>query len=541
MTEALKSLTPRPGSDAHCDSAISPGDDDLPWTGPDVDAGEQYAEALERETVASVASVAAAASAAAEPLPLFPPLAEPEPYPVDALGTALSRAAKAIANKVQVPLAMAAQSVLGAASLAACSHADVMLPYGQSRPLALFFVTVAASGDRKSTADNEALWPIYTREKALREACVAETKEWKHAFAAWSAQKRKIEAEPKLELSERKSRLVSLGDEPERPLSPFIVTGDLTVEGLTKNWPDAHAALGIFTAEGGTFTAGHGMNDDNRLKTAAMLSELWDGKPIKRVRALDGVTILSGRRLALHIMIQPNAAALFLFNDTLRDQGLLSRVLIAAPPSMAGTRLYKSQHPKDEATIKAYGARLLSILETDPALEPGKRNELMPMALAMSAGASDLWQTFYDHIESQCGPGNPLASIGDFAAKAAEHAARIAGVVTIIEDLHAREIGKEAMRGAIELADWYVTEASRLQQAGRTDPRLLRAAKMLEWLKAQSNGEVAFRVILQSGPNALRTKKAADEALKVLIEHGWAVEVSSRPRVLRVVAAREQK
>ena len=30
------------------------------------------------------------------------------------------------------------------------------------------------------------------------------------------------------------------------------------------------------------------MNDDNRLKTAAMLSELWDGKPIKRVRALDG-------------------------------------------------------------------------------------------------------------------------------------------------------------------------------------------------------------------------------------------------------------
>jgi hypothetical protein len=73
----------------------------------------------------------------------------------------------------------------------------------------------------------------------------------------------------------------------------------------------SHAALGVFTAEGGMFTAGHGMNDDNRLKTAAMLSELWDGKPIKRVRALDGVTILPGRRLALHVMIQPDAAAGF--------------------------------------------------------------------------------------------------------------------------------------------------------------------------------------------------------------------------------------
>ena len=62
------------------------------------------------------------------------------------------------------------------------------------------------------------------------------------------------------------------------------------------------------------------MNDDNRLKTAAMLSELWDGKPIKRVRALDGVTILPGRRLTLHIMIQPDAAAGFLCNGTLRDK-----------------------------------------------------------------------------------------------------------------------------------------------------------------------------------------------------------------------------
>jgi len=280
------------------------------------------------------------------------------------------------------------------------------------------------------------------------------------------------------------------------------------------------------------------MNDDNRLKTAAMLSELWDGKPVKRVRALDGVTILPGRRLALHIMIQPDVAACFLCNDTLRDQGLLSRVLVAQPASLAGSRAYQEPCVQTSATIRAYGARILALLETEPALEPGKRNELTPRALPISAAAAGIWREFYDHIESQCGSGNPLASVGDFAAKAAEHATRIAGVITIVEDLHAKEIGLEAMQGAIELMYWYVFEADRLKTAGRTDPKLLRATKLLEWLQAQPNGEAGISKILTSGPHAMRTKAAAEESVAILAAHGWIIEVSNRPRVIRVVSGK---
>ena len=470
-----------------------------------------------------------------QPLPLFPPLAEAEPYPVDALGVTLARAASAIASKAQVPIAMAAQSVLAVASLAASSHADVQLPFGQVRPLSLFFATVAASGDRKSTADNEALWPVAEQEKTLREVHADELKDWRIAQAAWSAEKHKIEGDRKSDFDDRKARLSLLGSEPEKPLSPFLVTGDFTIEGLTKNWSNAHAALGVFTAEGGMFTAGHGMSDDNRLKTAAILSELWDGKPIKRVRALDGVTILPGRRLSLHVMIQPEAAAEFLCNDVLRDQGLLSRILVAAPASLAGSRAYREPCPQAAATIKAYGARLLSILEAEPALEPGTRNELAPTALPVSASATGIWRQFYDHIEGQCGAGNGLEAIGDFAAKAAEHAARIAGVITIIEDLRAREIGLSAMQGAVVLAEWYVCEALRLKQAGRTDPKLLRAAKLLEWLQGQPGGMAGISAILTHGPNALRTKAAAEEALAILAAHGWTVEVSNRPRIIKAV------
>jgi len=492
--------------------------------------------AAAKQIVDRVLPNGAANTVPGETLPLFPPLPDAEPYPVDALGGTLSRAANAIASKVQVPGAMAAQSVLAVASLAACSHADVMMPFGQPRPLTLFLATVAASGDRKTTADNEALWPVRKYEKGLREEYDIAIEEWRIDHGAWSAQKRKIESDGKISLMERKVALVALGKEPEKPLSPFLICGDPTIEGLTKNWTGARAALGLFTAEGGAFTGGHGMNDDNRLKTGAMLSELWDGLPIKRIRAMDGITILPGRRLAMHVMIQPRAATAFLSNEELRDQGLLSRILVTRPESAIGTRSYKEAIISDDAAIKAYGARLLYILEADPALAEGKRNELAPRALPLSAEAIAAWIAFHDHIEKQLGARGNLTTIKVFAAKAAEHAARIAGVITIVEDLYAKEIGQEAMRHALTLMAWYINEALRMQESGVTDPELYRAAALLEWLHAQPNECVTFRDILKFGPNQLRTKAAADASLATLAAHGWLSEASARPRIVKAVA-----
>src|SRR4051794_33295821 len=66
-------------------------------------------------------------------------------------------------------MGICAQSVLACATLASQGHADVELPTGQTRPCSNYFVTVAESGERKSSADAEALWPIRTHERKLRE------------------------------------------------------------------------------------------------------------------------------------------------------------------------------------------------------------------------------------------------------------------------------------------------------------------------------------------------------------------------------------
>ena len=91
-----------------------------------------------------------------EPLPLLPELEKSAPYPLPALGDLIGDAAKAIVEAVQVPTALAAQSVLSAAAMAAQPHGNAQRA-GQQIPLSLFALTVAESGDRKSAADRLAL------------------------------------------------------------------------------------------------------------------------------------------------------------------------------------------------------------------------------------------------------------------------------------------------------------------------------------------------------------------------------------------------
>ena len=123
----------------------------------------------------------------------------------------------------------------------------------------------------------------------------------------------------------------------------------------------------------------------------------------------------------------------------------------------------------------------------------------------------------------------------DFAAKVAEHAARIAGVLTIVDDYRAKEIGTDAMHAALTLADWYVNETVRLQRAARTDANLKRAQQVLEWMRERGEPVIDFRDVIRLGPSAVRTKAAADEALAVLAAHGWIADVSDRPRRVRLV------
>jgi Protein of unknown function (DUF3987) len=189
-----------------------------------------------------------------------------------------------------------------------------------------------------------------------------------------------------------------------------------------------------------------------KVRTAAGLSALWDGEPIKRVRAIDGTTILPGRRLAMHLMAQPDFAAIALGDPLLENQGFLSRMLVSAPASIAGTRLWREPAPESEKALKRYSGRILELSEAPFPLAKGKQNELEPRLLAMSPTARRLWIGYVDHVEMLIGSEGELEPVRGLANKLPEHAARIAGVLTLLDDLYAGEISASAMEAGIAIA-----------------------------------------------------------------------------------------
>jgi hypothetical protein len=314
------------------------------------------------------------------PRPLMRELPPADPFPVDALGSLLAPTARAINDIVQAPPAICGQSVLAATTLAVQGHANVELPTGQAKPTSNYFVTVAATGERKSAVDYEALWPLRKREAALREAYNAAKPTYENDKEAWErARDAAIKAKGvKGNRAQMKAALDALGPPPLPPLEPVLTCPEPTYEGLCKLLAIGQPSIGIFAAEGGQFVGGHGMADDAKLRTATGLSALWDGEPIKRIRALDGFVVLPGRRVAMHLMVQPEVGAIWLQDRLLIEQGLLSRILLTAPEAVSGTRIWKDPSPDSAVALKRYGARLLEILECPLPFAPGTRNELAP-------------------------------------------------------------------------------------------------------------------------------------------------------------------
>jgi hypothetical protein len=78
---------------------------------------------------------------------------------------------------------------------------------------------------------------------------------------------------------------------------------------------------------------GHAMSDEAKLRPVAMLSRAWQGSPLDRARALDGAfTVLYGRRVSMHLMVQPHVAAKLLGNEMCRDQGFPAPVAGGCAP-----------------------------------------------------------------------------------------------------------------------------------------------------------------------------------------------------------------
>jgi hypothetical protein len=473
------------------------------------------------------------------PLPLANRATAPV-YPVDALGELLGNAAKRLAYYVQAPVGMAAQSVLAAASLAVQGHVNIEKGNIGTSPTTLYCLTIAGSGERKSSVDGLAMKPVYeyqAERRAEYETLLAE-----HRADLEAHELRYQSIVKSYKGTGHKAKLISYDQQqalaaelteleqtkPAPPLRPHILMEEPTAEGIYKHLLEALPTAGLFSDEGGAFFSGHGMADEAKGRTITMLSQLWDGKPLSRTRAGAGESgVLAGRRLAAHLMVQPVIADKALSDSLMMGQGFLARFLICTETSLVGTRLLANRPPdesvkRDPDVTRFWDALAALIRQPLPTSEAG---ELEPETLTIAGPAYDAWVNTHDAIEEQLSRHGELSEIKEFAAKAADNAARIAAVLAYFETRTAPT--PEHINRASELIEYYLqTMIQRTQEATQSTAEH-QARELFDWVR-QTGGELSADNFNKL-PAVYRKAKKARALLTLLVEYGHAVVTVSGP------------
>ena len=330
---------------------------------------------------------------------------EPEPYPLDALPDTIRAAVEEVAGFVKAPVPLVASSALAALSLAIQAHSDVKRAEKLQGPVGLFLLTIADSGERKSTCDRFFSEAIRDYEEAQAEAAKPILKDHRAEVEAWEAKRSGIKdkirhlAKESKATASMESALRDLEQhKPEPPRIPRLLYADATPEalayGLAKQWPSA----GVVSAEAGIVFGSHGMGKDSVMRNLALLNQLWDGTSLTIDRRTTESFTVRGARLTVALQVQEATLRSF-FDKTgalARGMGFLARFLVAWPESTQGNRPFNDP-PANCPCLSVFNDRITTILKQ--AVPIDEDGTLSPVLMTMTREAKAAWVEFHDAIE----------------------------------------------------------------------------------------------------------------------------------------------
>lgn len=461
-----------------------------------------------------------------EPLPLIAKI-ESLPYPSDALPKIIKDAVDEVHSFTKAPYSLIASSGLASISLAAQIHANVKRSEKLTSPISLFFLTIADSGERKSTCDNFFTEEIKQYEIQQIELSKPILKQYDADMGIWEGKKSGFKEKLKNICKNNNPDTACVEQiledlENERPLQPKIprlLYTDATPEGLVKGlqvWPSA----GIISAEAGAVFGAHGMNKDSIMRNLSQQNILWDGGTIKYDRSTSERISIIGR-LTQYLQVQEATINEFLekSENLARGTGYLARFLISCPPSTQGTRFF-TEAPTNWPALSAYNLQIRKILYKTVNLEPN--GNINYTVLNLSEEAKKVWKIFHDDIEKELADGGELRDVRDVASKAADNATRLAALFHIFNDDTGTDITLESFVAASRIISWHLNEARRFFGEIALPIEVTNTAKLSQWIVnycRRHNITYIKRRELQRliTPTRLRFKKELDRAISELI------------------------
>jgi putative DNA primase/helicase len=453
---------------------------------------------------------------------------KPEPYPIDALPGGLIDAVREIQNATKAPLPLVASSALGALSLACQAHVDVKRGEGLTGPVSLYLLTIADSGERKTTCDNHFSQPLRAYQSEQADAAKPESKEYAANMAAWEARRDGIQTKIKRESSKGNDTETLRGDlarletlKPEPPRVPRLVLGDETPESLA--WSLAHLwpSSGVISSEAGTVLGSHGMGKDSVMRNLSLLNVLWEGGEHSVGRRTSECFTVRGARLTVALQVQEATLREFLARTgTLaRGSGFLARFLVAWPETTQGTRMYE-EAPASLPALAAFHRRIVEILRRPvPITDDGT---LSPALLTFTSEAKTEWIQFHDAIEVELASGGELCDLRDVASKAADNVARMAALFHLFEGGEGGAVSAENVQAAARIVAWHTSEARRFYGELALPQDQADAVRLdgwiLEYCRGKHTATIPTREAQRTGPGAVRTPERLKAALAVLEE-----------------------
>lgn len=426
----------------------------------------------------------------------------------------------------QAPLPMIGSVLMAAVSLACQKLIQVDIPNVGLKPCSLYFLTLAASGERKSTVSKCIMKPFLEKNTELYEKFIRESQTYDDDLDVWNDLRKEHKRALSKELKKKEKGQANKYDElarehlnsekPEKPRHRRTVfhNSDMTSEGLQKMLSeDPKNSTGLIFDEALIFFGGRAKS------STGFLNMLWDGESFEVIRKPESF-VIHDVRLTASLMVQEPVFDSYMkkHGKDARASGFLARFLISKPDSTIGERT--SSGYSGNGSLETFHRVITALLDRELDMHDAE-----PETLVFSEEAKSFIRILSRDTEENQAENCYLSEMTDFAGRYVENICRTAAlfqffVNTFNETKVDNKISKEMVESAVDFNVYYLESVMNIPALKIHSP-VRDANELLGWMHEQHEKyENSFTktILLQFSPRSLRNKKWLEPALSVLKE-----------------------
>ena len=450
----------------------------------------------------------------------------PESYPVQQFPPVLRNVIQALHNNTQIPVELIGNVVLAATSLTCQSLVEVIQPHtNMPEPCSLYLMTIAESGEGKTTINKQVMKPCYRFAAELIQQYEQQLIDYKKKLKLWKIRQQALESNLRQAIKkgysgENEEHEISkhAQNEPLRPPRPNFIYEDTSLKALVEGLSE-HPEAGFISDEAITFFKSYLKNNPG------LLNKAWDGEMFDFRRA-DGEIYQITPCLTFSLMSQPGVFIDYIKKHgvSARASGFLSRFLFTWTESSIGNRQNTQTAIETEYDLNVFHERVTRLLALNNI--PLSGTSAQKKKLKLTDQALTVWKDNRAQIERKLATGGEWEHIRDIASKASANTLRIAALLQYFHKDSSEAIQSSVVECAIKIMSWYLNQADNIFYPMSERFQFEQDVRELYlWIMnriRQNNGCAILKNDLEKyGPHRLRRAERLTPVLNQLIFQGY--------------------